>query len=349
MMLEGSFVTLGALAWLFLRLAEEGELKQELIERGVDPQVAQPRRALRPRRRSAPACLTEPERTPNTRLRLRAGPAATVASAALRWPLASAAAGRAGRVPPRAGRGIAPCGRNVTCVAIVRRAPRGPRRPLGRAEPAVLPRPARPARLARHQRGRGRARRDDLVPDAGPARRSGSAPRSRPRSGPATTATRSVCTTSPSRRRRGRSSTSGPTGSAAHDAEFESDAAGVRVQPRLLRGVLLRPRRAEAGDRARPRLRGLTRGGTHVDHAARPADRAVGDTATAPCGTAAGAADGRRRPSSPGASPGRRRRGRRSTSPTSRGCRCRATRSSRSGCSWRSSSRSAGGSATRST
>jgi cytochrome c oxidase assembly factor CtaG len=45
MMLEGSLVTLGALAWLFLRLAAEGELKQELIERGVDPQVA--RRAVR--------------------------------------------------------------------------------------------------------------------------------------------------------------------------------------------------------------------------------------------------------------------------------------------------------------
>src|SRR5262249_31055710 len=41
MMGEGSLVTLGALAWLFLRLAEEGELKQRLIEEGLDPkQVA---------------------------------------------------------------------------------------------------------------------------------------------------------------------------------------------------------------------------------------------------------------------------------------------------------------------
>jgi hypothetical protein len=41
MMLEGGFVTLGALAWLFLKLAQEGELKQELIEQGYDPvQVA---------------------------------------------------------------------------------------------------------------------------------------------------------------------------------------------------------------------------------------------------------------------------------------------------------------------
>jgi cytochrome c oxidase assembly factor CtaG len=41
MMGEGGLVTLGALAWLFLRLAAEGELKQELIEQGLDPvQVA---------------------------------------------------------------------------------------------------------------------------------------------------------------------------------------------------------------------------------------------------------------------------------------------------------------------
>jgi cytochrome c oxidase assembly factor CtaG len=41
MMVEGSFVTLGALAWLFLKLAAEGELKQQLLEQGYDPsQVA---------------------------------------------------------------------------------------------------------------------------------------------------------------------------------------------------------------------------------------------------------------------------------------------------------------------
>jgi hypothetical protein len=38
MMAEGSLVTLGALAWLFLRLAAEGELRQELLEQGLDPQ-----------------------------------------------------------------------------------------------------------------------------------------------------------------------------------------------------------------------------------------------------------------------------------------------------------------------
>lgn len=45
MMVEGSLVTLGALAWLFLKLAAEGELKQELIEQGYDP--AQVARAVR--------------------------------------------------------------------------------------------------------------------------------------------------------------------------------------------------------------------------------------------------------------------------------------------------------------
>jgi hypothetical protein len=45
MMLEGSLVTLGILAWLFLKLAAEGELRQELIEQGYDP--VQVKRAVR--------------------------------------------------------------------------------------------------------------------------------------------------------------------------------------------------------------------------------------------------------------------------------------------------------------
>ena len=45
MMIEGSIVTLVALAWLFLRLAREGELRQELLERGLDPRAVQ--RAVR--------------------------------------------------------------------------------------------------------------------------------------------------------------------------------------------------------------------------------------------------------------------------------------------------------------
>jgi len=48
MMAEGSVVTLGALAWLFLRLAAEGELRQELLEQGLDPRQVQ--RAVRFRR-----------------------------------------------------------------------------------------------------------------------------------------------------------------------------------------------------------------------------------------------------------------------------------------------------------
>ena len=45
MMIEGSLVTIGALAWLFLRLAEEGDLRQQLLERGLDPRAV--RRAVR--------------------------------------------------------------------------------------------------------------------------------------------------------------------------------------------------------------------------------------------------------------------------------------------------------------
>lgn len=45
MMVEGSLVTIGALAWLFLRLAAEGELRQELLEQGLDPRAV--RRAVR--------------------------------------------------------------------------------------------------------------------------------------------------------------------------------------------------------------------------------------------------------------------------------------------------------------
>jgi putative membrane protein len=41
MMIEGSIVTIVALAWLFLRLAQEGEVRQELLERGLDPRAVQ--------------------------------------------------------------------------------------------------------------------------------------------------------------------------------------------------------------------------------------------------------------------------------------------------------------------
>jgi cytochrome c oxidase assembly factor CtaG len=45
MMVEGSLVTICVLAWLFLRWGAESELRQELLERGLDP--AQVRRAVR--------------------------------------------------------------------------------------------------------------------------------------------------------------------------------------------------------------------------------------------------------------------------------------------------------------
>jgi putative membrane protein len=45
MLLEGSLVTFVAIAWLFLRMAEEGEARQQLLERGVDPRTV--RRAVR--------------------------------------------------------------------------------------------------------------------------------------------------------------------------------------------------------------------------------------------------------------------------------------------------------------
>ncbi len=37
MLVEGSIVTVVLLAWLFLRLGKEGELRQRLIEEGLDP------------------------------------------------------------------------------------------------------------------------------------------------------------------------------------------------------------------------------------------------------------------------------------------------------------------------
>jgi cytochrome c oxidase assembly factor CtaG len=40
MMIVDSLVTIGAIAWLFLRLAGESELKQRLIEEGHDPALA---------------------------------------------------------------------------------------------------------------------------------------------------------------------------------------------------------------------------------------------------------------------------------------------------------------------
>ena len=48
MMAEGGLVTIVALAWLFLRLAQEGQVRQELLERGYDARVV--KRVVRYRR-----------------------------------------------------------------------------------------------------------------------------------------------------------------------------------------------------------------------------------------------------------------------------------------------------------
>jgi putative membrane protein len=48
MMLEGSLVTVVAIAWLFLRMAQEGEVRQRLLEAGHDPRTV--KRAVRYRR-----------------------------------------------------------------------------------------------------------------------------------------------------------------------------------------------------------------------------------------------------------------------------------------------------------
>jgi cytochrome c oxidase assembly factor CtaG len=61
MMAEGGFVTLAALAWLFLRMAEEGELRQRLLEAGHDP--VQVRRAVRYGRAQAFATQQTDERS----------------------------------------------------------------------------------------------------------------------------------------------------------------------------------------------------------------------------------------------------------------------------------------------
>jgi cytochrome c oxidase assembly factor CtaG len=45
MMVEGSIVTLGVLAWLFLKMAQESELRQRLLEQGLDERTV--KRAVR--------------------------------------------------------------------------------------------------------------------------------------------------------------------------------------------------------------------------------------------------------------------------------------------------------------
>ena len=62
MMIEGSIVTIAALAWLFLRMAEESELRQQLIERGLDERAV--KRAVRYGRGGTVAAGRSPGATP---------------------------------------------------------------------------------------------------------------------------------------------------------------------------------------------------------------------------------------------------------------------------------------------
>jgi putative membrane protein len=62
MMIEGSILTIAALAWLFLKLAGESELRQQLLERGLDPRAV--KRAVRYGRGAALDGLPEQEVTP---------------------------------------------------------------------------------------------------------------------------------------------------------------------------------------------------------------------------------------------------------------------------------------------
>jgi hypothetical protein len=58
MMAEGSLVTAVILVWLFFKLAHEGEVRQRLLEQGLDPR--QVRRAVRYGRADE---LVKPSRT----------------------------------------------------------------------------------------------------------------------------------------------------------------------------------------------------------------------------------------------------------------------------------------------
>jgi cytochrome c oxidase assembly factor CtaG len=62
MMIEGSIVTIAALAWLFLRMAQESELRQQLLERGLDEKAV--KRAVRYGRAETVAAGPSPVPTP---------------------------------------------------------------------------------------------------------------------------------------------------------------------------------------------------------------------------------------------------------------------------------------------
>ena len=109
---------------------------------------------------------------------------------------------------------------------------RRPRRLVDRAQPPLLPRPARAARVAPGRRSRRRARRDDLVPERARQARSASG-RRRPMPGCRTTGIASAFTTSRSRRTRGRRLTSGPTGCAPAAPRSRPSPRTTRTSPAI--------------------------------------------------------------------------------------------------------------------
>ena len=99
MMLEGSLVTIVAIAWLFLRMAQEGEIRQELLEQRPRSAGRAPRGPLPPLARvSKEARHDEPHRPPPAidlvRLVDRAQPAVSTASSSSRSVTRASAAGR---------------------------------------------------------------------------------------------------------------------------------------------------------------------------------------------------------------------------------------------------------------
>src|SRR5438105_2446047 len=144
----------------------------------------------------------------------------------------------------RQGAGVLPAARNLTPIvtrALLRRPPRRSRRLLDRAQPALLPRAPRAARLPPRGRGRGRARRDDLV-----LLRPGNRDR-RPAGPVGERALRPVRRRAPPPRARGVLALgrrrAGGVAALARRRDRER-ARGVPLPARLLRGLLLRPRRA---------------------------------------------------------------------------------------------------------
>src|SRR5207302_1888168 len=127
MMIEGSIVTLVALAWLFLRMASEGELRQQLLERGLDARTV--KRAVRYGRANSLREFASPEGAgraqPSACVKLTPSPSRTtgIASACTISPSRRTRGGRWTSAPPgsarrasssRASRRNTPTSRGIT-------------------------------------------------------------------------------------------------------------------------------------------------------------------------------------------------------------------------------------------